>query len=147
MAVVGTLLGSVITHTLQRLASRRNEVFTRSETLRKECVATYSAFADALEDYRHGQSDRWYRMQEDPDGESFVAARDEAHRRRTVARQALYRVKLLTDDREVVLAAELAYARTRDVANAQDQAGRNMRDTQAKHAIEAFVSRAAPLVR
>ncbi|AEW99640.1 hypothetical protein [Streptantibioticus cattleyicolor] len=147
MAVVGTLLGSVITHTFQRLASKRNEQFTRSEALRQERIATYSAFAAAMEDYRRGQADRWYRKQEDPDGEAFVTARDEAHRLRTVARQALYRVKLLTDDRQAVLAAEQAYHRTRDMSNARDQTGWTTRDAEAKRAIEAFVSEASPLVR
>ncbi|MEU7134917.1 hypothetical protein [Streptomyces sp. NPDC046261] len=147
VAVVGTLLGSVITHTFQRFASRRSELFTRSEALRQERIATYSAFAAAAEDYRHGQAERWYRKQEDPDGEAFIAARDEAHRLRTAARQALYRVKLLTDEGEVILAAERAYRCTWEVSNAQDQANRDARDAEARRAIEAFVSHASLLVR
>jgi hypothetical protein len=147
VAVVGTLLGSVITHTFQRLASRRSELFTQSEALRQERIATYSAFAAAVEEYRRGQADRWYRKQEDPDGEAFITARDEAHRLRTVARQALYRVKLLTDHGEVILAAEQAYQCTREMSNALDQADWDTRDAQAKRAIEAFVSHASPLVR
>jgi hypothetical protein len=141
------LLGSVITHTFQRLSARRNELFTRSEALRQERMATYSAFAAAAEDYRHGQAYRWYRKKEDPDGEAYITARDEAHRRRTATRQALYQVKMLTDDQEVTLAAERAYRLTRDISNAQDQADRNSQDARARHAIEAFVSRASPLVR
>ncbi|MEU1815026.1 hypothetical protein ABZ543_07495 [Streptomyces roseifaciens] len=58
VAVMGTLLGSVVTHTFQRIASRRSELFTRSEALRQERMATYSAFAAAVEGYRHGQADR-----------------------------------------------------------------------------------------
>lgn len=110
-------------------------------------MGAYSAFAAAMEDYRRGQADRWYRKVEDADGEAFLVARDEAHRLRTVARQALYLAKLLTDDAEVVLAAEQAYRCTRDVSNAQDQADRDARDARAKGAIESFVSRASPLVR
>ncbi|WP_346093321.1 hypothetical protein [Streptomyces olivaceiscleroticus] len=147
VAVVGTLLGSVITHAFQRQASRRSELFARSEALRQERMATYSAFAEAAEQYRHGQADRWYRKQAEPEGEAFLVARDEAHRLRTVARQALYRVKLLTDDGEVVRAAERAYECTREVSNARDQADRNSRDAEAKQAIEGFVAHAAPLVR
>ncbi|GHG52707.1 hypothetical protein GCM10018779_14160 [Streptomyces griseocarneus] len=147
MAVAGTLLGSVITHAFQRLASRRGELFTRAEALRQERMAAYGAFAAAVEDYRHGQATRWYRKEEDPDGEAFITARDEAHRLRTVARQGLYQVKLLTDDREVIFAAERAYECTREVSNAQDQADRDTRDAQARRAVEAFISRASPLVR
>lgn len=145
--MVGTLLGSVITHAFQRLASRRSELFTRSEALRQERIATYSGFAAAVEDYRRGQADRWFRKQENPDGEEFLTARDQAHRLRTAARQALYRVKLLTDDREVVLAAERAYHCTRELSNARDRSDRNVRDTEAKQTIEEFVSCASRLVR
>ncbi|GAB2899015.1 hypothetical protein GCM10022245_37660 [Streptomyces mayteni] len=137
----------MITHSFQRLASRRGESFARSEALREERIAAYASFATALEDYRHAQASRWYRKQEDPDGETFLTARDEAHRLRTVARQALYRVKLLTDEEGVVVAAERAYRRTWDLSNARNQADRDSRDSQALQAIEAFVARAAPLVR
>jgi hypothetical protein len=136
-----------MTHTFQRLSARRNELFTRAEALRQERIATYSAFAAAAEDYRHGQAYRWYSKKEDPDGETFILARDEAHRRRTETRQALYRVKLLTDDREVILAAERAYRRTREVSEAADQADRDARDSAARRAIEAFVSSASLLLR
>ncbi|MEI7032330.1 hypothetical protein [Streptomyces pratensis] len=147
VAVGGTLLGVMITQLFQRLASGRSELFARSEALRQERIATYSSFAAALEDYRHGQAGRWYRMRQDPEGEAFVAARDEAHRLRTATRQVLYRVKLLTDDQGVVAAAEQAYQRTRDVSTAQDQAERDALDARAREAIDAFVARASPLTR
>ncbi|MFD8999041.1 hypothetical protein [Streptomyces abikoensis] len=147
VAVTGTLLGSVITHTFQRLASDRGESFARSEALRQERITAYSAFAEAVEDYRHGQADRWYRKQETPAGDAFIAARNEAHRLRTAARQALYRVMLLTDAPEVNIAAERAYECTREISNAQAQADRDALDAQAKRAIADFVSRASPLVR
>ncbi len=137
----------MITHAFQRLASKRSELFARSEALRQERTATYGAFAAAVEDYRHGQAARWYRKLDDQDGEAFLTARDEAHRLRTVARQALYRVKLLTEDGEVTLAAERAYQCTWDLSNAQDRVERDTRDTQARLAIEAFISRASLLVR
>ncbi|MFI7102227.1 hypothetical protein ACIBK8_23050 [Streptomyces sp. NPDC050161] len=140
-------MGAVITHIFQRLASRRSELFARSEALRQERISAFSAFAAAVEDYRHGQADRWYRRQQDPDGAPFITARDEAHRLRTVTRQVLYRVALLTDDREVILAAEHAYRCTRDVSTAQDPAERDALDALARQAIEAFVSRASPLTR
>lgn len=147
MAVGGTLMGVVITHLFQRGASRRAELFARAEALRQERIATYTAFASALEDYRHGQAGRWYHKVRDPDGEAFVAARDEAHRLRAATRQALYRVKLLTGDRDVVLAAERAYGCTRDVSTAEDQETRDALDSRARDAIETFVTRAAALVR
>ncbi|MGI5336302.1 hypothetical protein ACQEVS_02305 [Streptomyces sp. CA-181903] len=147
VAVVGTLLGSVITHVLQRRVSERGESFARSEALRRERLTTYSAFAEAMEDYRHGQADRWYSGRDAPGTEEYVAARNEAHRRRTVARQALYRVRLLTDDPEVNAAAGRAYASTWEISTARDQSGRDALDARARQAIEEFVGTAAPLVR
>lgn len=147
VAVGGTLMGAVVTHVFQRLAARRSELFARSEALRQERIATYSTFAAAVEDYRHGQAARWYARQQDPHGEAFVAVRDEAHRLRTATRQVLYRVKLLTDEREVVLAAEQAYRCTRDVSTARDRAEHDALDGKAREAIETFVSRASPLTR
>ncbi len=145
--MVGTLLGSVITHVFQRLASQRGEDFARAEALRQERVAIFSAFAAAAEDYRRGQADRWYRKKEDRDSAEYVTARDEAHRLRTVARQELYRVRLVTDRRDVQSAAVKAYDCTRDVSKATDQEGHDTRDAAAKEGIEAFVVAAAPLVR
>ncbi|MFD5203915.1 hypothetical protein ACFWM7_28090 [Streptomyces sp. NPDC058375] len=147
VAVGGTLLGAVVTHLFQRLAASRTERFARSEALRQERTATYSAFASAAEEYRHGQAGRWYRMREGHAAEAFVEARDEAHRLRTATRQVLYRVKLLTDDQEVIRAAEQAYRCTRDVSTAQDQAGHDALDAGAREAIEAFITRASPLTR
>ncbi|MFD0039449.1 hypothetical protein ACOMD4_33560 [Streptomyces anulatus] len=147
VAVGGTLMGAVITHLFQRLAATRGERFTRSEALRQERTTTYSAFAAAAEEYRHGQAGRWYRMRQSHVAEAFTEARDEAHRLRTATRQVLYRVKLLTDDPEVNLAAEHAYACTRDVSTARDQAEHDALDAGAREAIEAFVTRASPLTR
>lgn len=147
VAVAGTLLGSVITYVFQRAASARAEGFARSEALRQERIAAFGAFAAAAEDYRHGQAARWYRGQEDPDGPGFVVVRDEAHRLRTLARQALYRVRLLTDDEGVARAAEHAYRTTWDLSNARDQADWEARDAEARDAIEAFVTAASHLVR
>lgn len=140
-------MGAVITHVFQRLAAGRSELFARAEALRQERIATYSAFAAAAEEYRHGQATRWYRRAQDPDSQDFVTARDEAHRLRTAARQVCYRVQLITDGDEVTRAAEHAYACTRDISTAQSQAEQDTLDTRARQAIEAFVTRASPRTR
>lgn len=147
IAVVGTLLGSVVTHTFQRLASRRAEEFSRAETLRRQRVDVYSGFASAVEDYRRGQSDRWYRMAQDPHGDAFWTARGQAHVLRTAARQALYQVRLVTAQSHVTDAAERAYRRTQAVSEARTQEQHDAADLEARRSIEAFVTCAAPLVR
>jgi hypothetical protein len=143
VAVIGTLMGGVVTHVLQGRAARQSELFTRGESLRQERIAAYSSFASAVEDFRRGQADRWYRKQEDPDGEAHVVASAETHRLRAVARQALYHVKLLAGDRGLVDAAEDALQCTRDVSNALDPDQRGQLDDAAKAAIERFVELAA----
>ncbi|MBB0242987.1 hypothetical protein FNQ90_02405 [Streptomyces alkaliphilus] len=147
VAVAGTLLGVMITHHFQRRAAVRGEEFTRSEALRRERIDCYSAFAGAAEEYRRGQADRWYGKRRDPEGPEYTAARDRAHHLRTAARQALYRVKLLTTDAEVLLAADRAYVNTREISTAGEEDEHRRRDQEAREAIEAFVTRASPLVR
>lgn len=78
VAVGGTLLGAVLTHLFQRLTAARTERFSRSEALRQERTATYSSFAAAAEEYRHGQAGRWYRRERGRADGEFIEARDEA---------------------------------------------------------------------
>ncbi|MDT0309950.1 hypothetical protein RM780_23780 [Streptomyces sp. DSM 44917] len=147
VAVAGTLLGAVITHLFQRRSARESESFLRSEALRQERIAAFSTFAGAAEDYRRGEGDRWFRRREDRHGPEYFAARVEAHRLRAVARQALYRVKLLTSDGEVIAAAEEALERARDITRAAEEAAWRVANDRAKAAIDAFVAAAAPRVR
>ncbi|GAA2048460.1 hypothetical protein N0X72_16870 [Streptomyces carpaticus] len=136
VAVAGTLLGSLSTHLFQRRA-------TRSQTLRQERLVAYSAFAATLEEYRHGQNTRWHQRNE-PDR---TAARDEAHRLRTSARQALHRVELLTDDPALTELARNAYRSTWSISTAVEPDEHRERDGASRQAIEAFVTAAARHVR
>ncbi|WP_334313641.1 hypothetical protein [Streptomyces sp. HD] len=98
VAVAGTLLGAVVTYPFQRLAAKQ-------QRLRDERIAAYTSFATAVEDFRHGQAERFFRKQEDPDGEAYQRAYHEGHRLRKVACQAFYRVKLVTEDDTLVARA------------------------------------------
>src|SRR5262245_51284043 len=75
VAVAGTLLGAVVTYPFQRLAAKQ-------QRLRDERIAAYTAFAAAVEDFRHGQAERFFSRQKDPDGEAFRLAYHEGHRLR-----------------------------------------------------------------
>ncbi|WP_329127774.1 hypothetical protein [Streptomyces sp. NBC_01465] len=147
VAVIGTVLGGVMTHVFQRRAARENEVFSRAESLRQERIAAYSALAGALEDFRKVQGDRWYRRQEDRNGEPYKEAMREGHIRRAAARQALFRVKLLAGDPELIAVADRAFEATRDTARARDAVHRDELFAAASAAIEAFVEAAAPSVQ
>ncbi|MBO0516327.1 hypothetical protein [Streptomyces beijiangensis] len=147
VAVIGTLLGGVVTHVFQRRAAKENEHFSRTESLRQERIAAYSAFAGALEDFRKVQGDRWYRRQEDRNGEPYKEALREGHRHRALARQALFRVKLLAGDRTLIEAADHAFEATRNTSGARDEAHRDELFTASRTAIEVFVETAAPSVQ
>ncbi|MFJ8532317.1 hypothetical protein [Streptomyces sp. NPDC093591] len=140
VAVVGTLLGAVATYPFQRLAAKQ-------QTLRDERIAAYTAFAAAVEDFRYGQAERFFHKERDPDGEEYKRAYHEGHRLRMTARQAFYRVKLVTDDDSLVTLARAALDRTRDTHNAQNAEARDELNGKAKEAIEAFVDYASKSVQ
>ncbi|HZM77812.1 MAG TPA: hypothetical protein VFC19_19005 [Candidatus Limnocylindrales bacterium] len=67
IAVVGTLLGSAITFLFQQRTAERNESFARSQRLRSERLAIYSAFAAVLTEHRNALVKVWHLQQRDPD--------------------------------------------------------------------------------
>lgn len=140
VAVAGTLLGAVATYPFQRLAAKQ-------QTLRDERIAAYTAFAAAIEDFRWGQAERFFHKRRN-DEEAYKRAYHEGHRLRTTARQAFYRLKLVTDDDSLVTLARAALDRTRDIHNAeQDAEARDRLNGTAKEAIEAFVDYASKHVQ
>lgn len=147
IAVAGTLLGVVFTHWFQGRAAERTAALARSEQLRQERIATYSAFAGAVVDYRHSQNDRWFRAVEEPGSEEAEESRYASYRQRTTARQALFRVQLVCDDPETRRLAERAFEETHCMHEAVGTADRARRSERAKEALALFVAAAAPGVR
>ncbi|WP_369143642.1 hypothetical protein [Streptomyces sp. R44] len=147
IAVVGTLLGVVFTHWFQGRATERTAALARTEQLRQERIATYSAFAGAVVDYRHSQNDRWFRTRQQPGSEEAEESRHASYRQRTAARQALFRVQLVCDDPEVRRLAEAAFVDSHCMHEAVDEADRAHRSEQAKEALAVFIAAAAPGVR
>ncbi|GAA4520517.1 hypothetical protein GCM10023191_097580 [Actinoallomurus oryzae] len=58
-AVVGTLVGSVVTYLLQRRSAEHAERSAREQRLWQERLQAYSAFAEATIEFRRSQYDRW----------------------------------------------------------------------------------------
>ncbi|MFF8828896.1 hypothetical protein [Streptomyces sp. NPDC015131] len=143
IAVAGTLLGAVVTHLFQGRAARRTADLTRAEQLRQERISTYSAFADAVVEYRRAQNARWYRR----NGSQAEATRMESYDRRATARQALVRVQLLCEDPALVAHAHRAFEVTHCMHRAEDETDRERRSTEAVEALAAFIDAAAPTVR
>lgn len=146
VAVAGTLLGSVVTYPFQRLASKQ-------QRLNEERIVAYTAFATAVEAFRYGQAERFFRWQDDPSSDAYRAAYHEGHRLRSVAWQAFYRVQLIADDPAVVRLAREALELTRDIGQVlghnlpdgepQNKERRTERNLQAKKAIGDFVAHAS----
>ncbi|MFJ9828309.1 hypothetical protein ACIRSU_28670 [Streptomyces sp. NPDC101160] len=147
IAVVGTLLGVVATHWFQGRATERTAALARTEQLRQERIATYSAFAGAVVDYRQSQNDRWFKAHLQPGSEEAEQSRYASYRQRTTARQALFRVQLVCDDPRVRQLAEAAFEVTHCMHEAADDAERTRRSDEAKEALALFVAAAAPGVR
>ncbi|MFJ9810251.1 hypothetical protein ACIRTB_18695 [Streptomyces sp. NPDC101158] len=147
IAVMGTLLGVVATHWFQGRAAERTAALARTEQLRQERIATYSAFAGAVVDYRLSQNDRWFKARIEPGSEEAEESRFASYRQRTAARQALFRVQLVCDDARVRGLAESAFETTHCLHEATDEADRARRSDEAKEALDRFVAAAAPGVR
>ena len=102
VAVVGTLLGSLATHYFQRRNRADAERFERNERLRQERVSAYTAFGGALINLRRTAKDRWYAIHDQRDGADPELLRYETYRLFTTAQEALFRVQLITESRELI---------------------------------------------
>ncbi|WP_269855624.1 hypothetical protein [Streptomyces sp. RPT161] len=81
IAVLGTLLGSTVTHAFQRRTAERAARLTRDEKLRQERIDAYCGYAGALLEYRRVLVQRWFvvnrpsrTVAERAPGESALAA-------------------------------------------------------------------------
>ncbi|KNE83469.1 MULTISPECIES: hypothetical protein [Streptomyces] len=147
IAVVGTLLGSAVTHVFQRTADRRAQDFAAAQQLRAERMQVYSDFAGAVADFRRGQYDRWHRRDEDPDGPAHFESRLEAHRLRGTALHGLFRVQLIASATAVVDAARHAYELTSEIPRAGSKTELSAQGGRAKDALETFITLASSDVR
>jgi hypothetical protein len=147
VAVFGTLLGAVTTYVFQRRAAVSATRDSRADRLREERLATYSAFAGAVTDYRSSQYRRWEFIQLDPRSPESTAATLESHRLRGVTRQIRWRIQLLADDQELVRLADAAVIEARDMGSAGDLTDRKRRHDLTGLAVERFVLHAATHLR
>ncbi len=107
VAVVGTLLGSLATHYFQRRNRADAERFERGERLRQERVSAYTTFGGALVNLRRVQIDRWFAEHHERGGDPEVL-RYEAYRMRTSALEALFRVQLVTESKDLIALGQQA---------------------------------------
>ncbi|WP_328665169.1 hypothetical protein [Streptomyces sp. NBC_00328] len=147
IAVLGTLLGSVVTHYFQERAAVRSAELARAEQLRQERISTYSEFAGVLFGYRRSQNTRWILAREDPPAPAAEEARFASYESRVAARQALVRVQLVCDDTRLRQLADTAFELANCLHESSDEPERHRRSQDCKAALNAFVEAAAPTVR
>lgn len=143
IAVVGTLLGSVVTYRFQLSSSNQAEQRSFRRQLRSERVAIYSDFGGAITDFRRAEHDWWNRNREDAESRACFDARQESYRLRGVALHALFRVQLITDNETLFTEAQRTYELTTGVHKAGDSAELAALGGGARNALERFVSLAA----
>lgn len=108
IAVVGTLLGTTVTHRFQRQAARLAARVSRDERDRQERLDAYVAYGGALMDYRRCVVHYWFARHEERPADERATLRHETAQGRTAAQEAMFRVELLSDDAELVGAARHA---------------------------------------
>ncbi|MEU6658271.1 hypothetical protein [Streptomyces sp. NPDC046821] len=147
IAVLGTLLGSVVTHYFSGRAADRTAGLARAEQLRQERISSYTSFAGVLYDYRRSQNDRWFRADEAPGSPQAEEARFASYESRISARQALVRLQLVCDEPLLRQLAEKSFDLANALHEAADEADRDRRSLECKETLTRFVETAAPSVR
>ena len=147
VAVCGTVVGAVLTYLFQKSTMQRSEQFLRLERLRQDKVTAYGRFAEAVMSFRVAQYDRWSLRNEDRQSDQYVTARLESRRLRAAAWYALYHVRLLTDERNVLKRASAAMELAVTIDEADGIEDLRTRGEQTRRAIEGFIDLAALSLR
>lgn len=108
IAVVGTLLGTMVTHRFQRQSTRLAARISREERDRQERLDACAVYGGALMDYRRGVLDHCFARRDDRPADECLTLRRELFQRRTAAQEAMFRVELLSDDADLIEAARHA---------------------------------------
>lgn len=147
IAVLGTLLGAIVTYSFQQRTTQRAERFARHERLRQERMSAYSGFAEAAMEYRHEELTRWLHSH----GELTDLAQEKTWREQGRARattwQARYRVQLLADDPRLAQLADEVIDAVADIHQAKDSTDLQEHGTRTQQGIEKFIDTASADIR
>ncbi|MFI9311062.1 hypothetical protein [Streptomyces triculaminicus] len=143
VAVAGTLLGSIITFTLQRRSRVQAEAFARSLQLLQERLTTYSAYAGAVTALKQGTVALWFRLQGDANSPETRHAFAECDRLGAAAENAQFRVRLLAEDAMLVALAASAFDAIGPIRRAPTRTDLAEREQEVQDALNAFITAAA----
>ncbi|MEJ8650020.1 hypothetical protein WKI65_18455 [Streptomyces sp. MS1.AVA.3] len=148
VAVIGTLLGSGITHFFQNRAAERSEQFARAERLRQERIDAYCAYAGALLDYRRVLVHRWFVLHEEGRcDEDSPELREEVYKTRYTAQEAMFRAQMVTDDAGILERSEQVMSATTELHWARDQETLTALRTTTRQGIRDFIAATTRHVR
>lgn len=148
VAVIGTLLGSGITHFFQNRAAERSEQFARAERLRQERIDAYCAYAGALLDYRRVLVHRWFVLHEEGRcDEDSPELREEVYKTRYTAQEAMFRAQMVTDDAEILERSEQVMSATTELHWAGDQEALTALRATTRQGIRDFIAATSRHVR
>ncbi|MFB6613544.1 hypothetical protein ACFCV9_04890 [Streptomyces sp. NPDC056367] len=142
IAVLGTLLGSVITLAVQRRTSAQAELFARSQQLRQERLATYSAYAGAVTALKQATVALWLRLQEAPDSPETRQAFAECDRLGAAAENVQFQVRLLAADSALVALAASAFDAIAPIRAAPTRTELVSREQDLQESLNAFMAAA-----
>ena len=146
VAVAGTLLGVATTYFFQRRTTERTFAEARYERARKEFPDGVVAVSSESMTLRRAEYDRWKLQERRGDSVRTYEALEEVYRQRVVARNALYRVRLLADparDDELVKQARRMVDLCGHVADAETSKDLKLRDEEARKSVEQVIELAA----
>jgi hypothetical protein len=147
IGVAATLLGSFSTYLFQSRTAERTQAFARDERLRQEQLNACSAFAGALTELKRGHITLWFHRQRDPAGADYQAARIECDRLGANAESARFRVQLVSDDSELMMLADSAFASVGSIDGASDRGELQEHENRFETAVKVFIRAAAERLR
>lgn len=146
VAVLGTLLGSTVTHLFQQRSARRTEQNSRKERLRQERLDAYGTYAGLLVEFRQAMMHQWFCEHEGQDAGDEVAIRRRSFELRSSTQHALFQLQLITAEPELVAVAVDAFTAVGKIDRAEDRADVINRRDATRDLIDAFVGTARRLV-
>ncbi|AUG79431.1 hypothetical protein CFP65_4705 [Kitasatospora sp. MMS16-BH015] len=139
IAVLGTLLGSSVTHLFQQRATRHTEARQAVERLRQERLDAYGGYAGLLVEFRQAMLHAWFSEHEQLDEADTVQLRRHSFELRTSTHQALLRLQLLVDEPTLVEAATTAFRSVGRIDRAEGREELLPRRDESQQLIDAFL--------
>ncbi|AKA02466.1 hypothetical protein SAZ_08580 [Streptomyces noursei ZPM] len=118
LAVIGTLLGSIVTGTFQHLAAGRAERAAAAEQVRRDRLEAVTTLASAGSDHRRALWMRGEARLRGADGDELAELRAKSHVTRAALTRPLVALRLLVPDPAVHTAAQAMVVATYDMVDA-----------------------------